>query len=127
MKFKMMQKNVNNLYATIESLKGCLDRREQYSRRICLLIHGLPESKNKNTYELVIDTVKEKMREEIEKDEIDRLHRLGALKNNGKSRPIVIKFVRYNTRCRFFKNRKKIKGEKHKCMRKFEQKTCGSP
>ena len=66
------------------------------------------------------------MREEIEKDEIDRWHRLGALKNNGKSRPIVIKFVRYKTRCRFFKNRKKIEGEKHKCMRKFEQKTGGS-
>ena len=92
-----------------------------------MLIHGLPESKNKNTYELVIDTIKEKMGEEIENDEIYRLHRLGALKNNGKSRSIVIKFVRYNTRCRFFKNRKKIEGEKHKCMRKFEQKTCGSP
>ena len=45
--------------ATIESLKGCLDRQEQYSRRNCLLIHGLPESKNENTDELVIDTVKE--------------------------------------------------------------------
>ena len=92
--------------ATIESLKGCLDRQEQYSRRNCLLIHGLPESKNENTDELVIDTIKEKMGEEIEKNERDRSHRLSAPKNNGKSRPIIRKFVRYNTRCIIFKNKK---------------------
>ena len=102
-----LQKNVNDMFATIESLKGCLDRQEQYSRRNCLLIHGLPESKNENTDELVIDAIKEKMGEEIEKNEIDRSHRLGAPKNNGKSRPIIIKFVRYNTRCRTFKNKKR--------------------
>ena len=38
-----LQKNVNDISATIESLKGSLDRQEQYSRRNCLLIHGLPE------------------------------------------------------------------------------------
>ena len=67
-----LQKIVN-MSATIESLKGCLDRQEQYSRRNCLLIHGLPESKNENTDELVIDTIKEKMGEEIEKNEIDHI------------------------------------------------------
>ena len=38
-----LQKNVNDMSATIESLKGCLDRQEQYPRRDCLLIHSLPE------------------------------------------------------------------------------------
>ena len=42
-----LQKNVNDMSATIESLKRCLDRLEQYSRRNCLLIHGLPESKKR--------------------------------------------------------------------------------
>ena len=106
-----LQKNVNDMSATIESLKGCLDRQEQYSRRNSLLIHGLPESKNENTDELVIDAIKEKMGEEIEKNEIDRSHRIGAPKNNGKSRPINIKFVRCNTRCKIFKNKKKLKGK----------------
>ena len=54
----------------------------------------------------MIDTIKQKMREEIEKNEINRSHRLGAPKNNGKSRPVIIKFVRYNTRYRVFKNKK---------------------
>ena len=85
-----LQKNFNDISATTESLKGCLDRQEQYSRRNYLLIHGFSESKIQNTDELVIDTIKEKMGEEIKKDEIDRSHRLGVLKNNGKSRPIII-------------------------------------
>ena len=103
-----LQENVNNMSATIDSLKGCLDRQEQYSRRNCLLIHGVPESKNQNTDEQVIDTIKEKMGEEIEKNEINRSHRLGAPKNNSKTRPIIIKFLRDNTRCRIFKNNKKV-------------------
>ena len=97
---------VNDTSGTIESLKGSLDRQQQYSRRNCLLINGLLESKNENTNELVIDTIKEKMREEIEKVEIHRSHRLGAPKDNGKTRPIIMKFARYNTRCRIFKNKK---------------------
>ena len=84
-----------------------------------MLIQALPELKNENTDELVIDTIKEKMEEEIEKNERDRSHRLGARKNNGKSRPVIIKFVRYNTSvlsreefwCRVFKNKKKLKGK----------------
>ena len=42
----------------------------------------------------MIDTVKEMMEEEIKNNEIDRSYRLGAPKSNGKSRPIIIKFVR---------------------------------
>ena len=75
----------------------------------------------------MIYTIKEKLVEEIKKDELDRLHRIGALKNNGKSRPITITLVRYNTRCRTFKNQKKIEGEKHDRKRKFNEKTYGSP
>ena len=51
----------------------------------------------------MIDTVKEKMGEEIKKDGTSESHRLGALKNNGKSRPIIIKFARYNIRSKVFK------------------------
>ena len=39
-----LQKNVNDMSATIESLKGSLDRQEKYSSRNWFLIYGLPES-----------------------------------------------------------------------------------
>ena len=57
----------------------------------------------------MIDTIKEKMGEKIEKNEIDRSHILGAPKINGKSRPIIIKLdkrCKVKTRCRIFKNKK---------------------
>ena len=49
-----LQKNVNDISATIEFLKGSLDRQEQYSWKNCLLIHGLPELKNDHMDELKI-------------------------------------------------------------------------
>lgn len=102
------------MFVAIGSLKGSLDIQEQGSRTNCLLIHGLPESKNKNKNELVIDTITEKMGEEVKKDEKDQSHRLGVPKINGKSRAIIIKFAR--CRCRYsryrnFKNKKKLKGK----------------
>ena len=106
-----LQKNVNDMSATIESLKGSLDRQEKYSSRNCFLIYGLSESRNENTNDLVIGRIKEKIGEEMKKDEIHQSHRLGAPKKNGKSRPIIMKFVRYNTRCRISKNKKKLKGK----------------
>ena len=93
--------------ATIDFLKGCLDRREQYSRRNCLLIQGVAESKNKNTDQTVIDSMRQKIGKEIEKDKIDKSDGIDVPKNNGKSRPIIIKFARDNNRCRIFKNKKK--------------------
>ena len=46
---KEMQKEIREMSATIQSFKVSLDRQEQYSRRNCLLIHGLPENRNQNT------------------------------------------------------------------------------
>ena len=46
---KEMQKEIREMSATIQSFKVSLDRQEQYSRRNCLLIHGLPENRNQST------------------------------------------------------------------------------
>ena len=65
--------------ATIQSFKVSLDRQEQYSRRNYLLIHGLPENRNENTDQIVIEILKEKMGEEINEVDLDRPRRLGNL------------------------------------------------
>ena len=44
------------------------------------------------------------MAETIHIQDIDRTHRLPGKNPNGKSRPVVVKFVRYNTRNLIFKN-----------------------
>ena len=50
------------------------------------------------------------MGEEIKGVDLDHTHRLGAPKED-KVRPIIVKFVRYKTRNRVFRNKKKLKGK----------------
>ena len=62
-----MQKEIKDMFAIIHSLKVILDKQKQYYKRNCLLIHGLPEKRNENTDQIVIQALKEKMKEEIRK------------------------------------------------------------
>ena len=70
-----------------------------------MLIHGLPENRNKNTDQIVIEALTEKMGEEIKEVDLDRTNRLGV-------RPITVKFSSYDTRRRIFRNKKKLKRKK---------------
>lgn len=64
---KEMQKEIKDMFAIIHSLKVILDKQKQYYKRNCLLIHGLAEERNENTDQIVIQALKEKMKEEIRK------------------------------------------------------------
>ena len=57
-----------------------LDRHEQYSRRNCLLIHGVKENKKEDTDEVVIEFFEKEMKEKLSANDIDRSHRLGKNK-----------------------------------------------
>ena len=50
------------------------------------------------------------LQEEINIEDLDRTHRIGKV-NNGKSRPIIVKFARYNVRKKIFHNKRKLKGK----------------
>ena len=105
---KNLRNDVANLSGTIVEMEKSLDKQEQYSRRNCLLIHGVKERKNENTDDLVVDIIKNDLGEDINVMEIDRSHRIGKVSN--KSRPIIVKFSRYNSRKKLFSNKKKLKG-----------------
>ena len=105
-----MQKRIETIPNTIQSFKVSLNKQEQYSKRNCLLIHGLPESKNENNDQIVIASLKEKTGEEIKKVDLDWTHKLGAPKE-GKVRPMIVKFARGNTR-RVFRTKNRLKGKK---------------
>ena len=83
----------------------------QYSRRNCVIVTGVPEKKDENTDEIIKELANEKMSVPLEDSDIDRTHRLGK-PEPGKTRAIVAKFTRYNTRQQFVQNRKKLKGSK---------------
>ena len=89
-----------------------VESQEQYSRRNCLLLHGIQEKKDENTDVLSIETLNEHLELDLSPDTIQRTHRIGKPKPaGGKPRPIIIKFVRYNVRRKVFDKKKKLKGK----------------
>ena len=81
----------------VYKLEHLVDRQEQYSRRNCLLVHGIAETNDENTDGLVLKKINEKLDVEITENEIDRSHRIGRKKDGQKPRPIIAKITRYNT------------------------------
>ena len=55
---KHLEGKVNNLTETVAELVKQADNQEQYSRRNCLLVHGLFETTLENTDDLVITMFK---------------------------------------------------------------------
>ena len=51
-----MKSDMVNLNEKIEKLERIVDRQEQYSRRNCLLLHGIAEDELENTDELILET-----------------------------------------------------------------------
>ena len=69
----------------------------------------MPENKNENTDDLAMEVIDSKIDIKITANDIDRTHRIGKLKNNAKPRSVIIKFVRYNGRKKFFSGKKLLK------------------
>ena len=89
-------------------MDAVLDRQEQYSRRNHLLIHGVNEVEGKDTDELSMKVIEEHMNQKIKPEDIDSSHRLGNPKKSikAKPQPIIVKYVRHNTRNIIYRNKK---------------------
>ena len=109
-KINNLEKKVSEMSSKIENLEKSIDYQEQYSRRNCLLIHGIYESDGENTDDIVINTVQDNMKITVSINDIDRTHRIGK-KVAVKTRPIIVKLARYN-RSEIFANKKRLKGKK---------------
>ena len=95
----------------VEDLEKKMDRQEQYSRRNCILIHGLKEEKNESRY---------MKNEDILLVDLDRTYRIGKKRDsNSKPRPVIVKFTRYNIREEVFKSKKKLLREKILTLQKI--------
>ena len=108
---KELKENISTLSKRLDDLNFVIDRQEQYSRLSCLLFHGIEEESKENTDQHVIDVLNESVGETISIQDIDRTHRFPGKKPNGKSRPVIVKFVPYNTRNLIFKNKKSLKDQ----------------
>ncbi|XP_046666447.1 uncharacterized protein LOC124358200 [Homalodisca vitripennis] len=83
-----------NLKKKVDELEIRVDDMEQYSRRNCLEIQGIPEEKNENVLDIVKD-VGRALGMDVSEEMIDTCHRLGQ-KDSGYRGPrgIIVKFVR---------------------------------
>ena len=81
------------------TLQDDYDNLEQYSRRNCLRIHGVPEIQGENTDNEAVNIFKNKLQVNIKSEHLDRSHRLGkyrlAGQANSRPRPIIVKFTRH--------------------------------
>ena len=96
-----MEGKLSALDSNNKALSDEMDALEQYSRRNCLLFHGVPETDADDTTESVISLCKGKLDVDVSRDLIDRSHRLGQRhvgpSGEYKPRPIIVKFRSYET------------------------------
>ena len=97
---RSLKKENSYLTKRLEEMDAVLDIHEQYSRRNCILIYGVDKIDREDTDDLSIKVIEEHMNQKLKPEDIDRSQRLGNPKKsrNAKPRPIIVKYVRYNTR-----------------------------
>ena len=111
---KNLQKTNDLLTARVTLLEAQADQAEQYSRRNCLRISGVPETPDENTDNIVLSIAND-IDSEIQLQDIDRSHRIGNPKKKKKSTPrdIIVKFSTYRARADFYKQRTIMKERGH--------------
>ena len=113
---ELMNQSKEAFHVNFQRQFSVMDDQEQYSRRNCLVLHGIPETAKEKTDDIVIDTVNSKLGLSLSTSDLDRSHRIGRLQKNARQpqrpRAIIVKFARYNTRAAVFRQKKKLKGTK---------------
>jgi hypothetical protein len=98
---------LSSMQASIRNLEKKVNALEQYDRRLNLVIHGVKDNENEDCEQVVLDVLNNKVKIPIKAAEIQRCHRLGAVRRNGQSRAIIVRFVSYRMR-RLVLQKKKI-------------------
>ena len=91
-----------------------LDEQQQYSRRNCLMLHGVKETAKEDVEKVVMNILDTKLVAGVLERDISRTHRIGRKQNddNGKKeRPIIVRFTSYRQRKQVFDRKKKLKGQ----------------
>lgn len=93
----------------IQHASDRLDNLEQISRLKNLKITGVAENEVENTDGIVVSLFKRYLFLDLPMDAIDRSFRLGIARM-GRSRPIIVRFVRYCDRDRVYMKKSMLKG-----------------
>ena len=107
-RIKILENCLINIQKRVDSLSGQVEKQEQYSRHNCLSLHGILESRNDKTDDLCIAALNEHFELSITAADTNCTNRIGKRRDAGQTtRPIIIKFVRYNIRKNVLNKKKK--------------------
>lgn len=104
-----LSEKVTLLSTKVEKLELDHDAAEQYSRRNCLRITGVPESEFESTDAIVMD-IATRIDADITLSDIDRSHRVGQPAFWTTPKGIIVKFATYRARANFYRKRVSLKG-----------------
>ncbi|MCG8048797.1 MAG: hypothetical protein N0E48_24860 [Candidatus Thiodiazotropha endolucinida] len=104
---KALKNENKGLKSRIQKLETEIEGAEQYSRRNCLRISGIPETGGENTDDLILKMAGD-INADVSLQEIDRSHRVGRPREN-KPRDIIVKLSTFRVRQRLFKSRTSLK------------------
>ena len=92
----------------MEMMKDDMMRNEQYTRKNNVKIYGLPERKDESCVDIVRMMLRDKLRIEINRDQIAVAHRIAG--RSGKVRPIIVRFDQHDVKFTVLKQRRQLKG-----------------
>ena len=104
----MLQQHITSLKHSNEDLIRKCEENEQYGRRLCLRIKGVPR-KDKEKSDEVLKEVRKLFDEaevEIPDAVLDRAHRISKANND-----IIVRFTTFRHRTLFYRQRKKLNGK----------------
>ena len=109
---KFLRESLHDSNNQLDQQKQEINNIEQYSRRECLEIRGVPVQSGDNTNE-IISNIGEQIGVDIRDDDISISHRLAADNRNTNSSKrypaIIVKFFRRTVRDQFYKARKNLR------------------
>lgn len=91
-----------------------MDNLEQYTRRTNIRIYGISEDTDESTDEIAIKFFKDELGVAVTQNDISRSHRVGKkyLAADKKPRPIIVRFVKHNTKVAVLICRRVLKDNK---------------
>jgi hypothetical protein len=102
-------RRIEHLEEQLDDAKAHANDNEQYSRKYNLRFIGIDENEEEDCLNEIVKLCNDKLNVEIDKNEVDRAHRVGP-KSGSKARPIIVKFKSYDAKFEICKKRKNLKG-----------------
>ena len=105
-----MEKKIVESKRDTNNIREELNHLQQYSRNFNLRIYKVPEKKGgeEDCAKMAIEVCKE-VGVDVDVKDIENAHRVGAIKD-AHNRPIIVRFMRRETRDKVLKERRKLKG-----------------